>query len=177
MIVISSDCNRAQIFTCIFIVHKCFCQRDKTFLSFLFALIRINVLAHQIQIVAGFASCLIRCSFVVSANLSFHGTTAYIFLRKVCFGLHTNDEIKAGKVRVTIPNLSFFGEGHLIDERLGDFLDGHYMPADLLTSQFEALEEPDDAITVSVEQTPDEIIREIKQKSSNLCTKSMVCTE
>lgn len=43
--------------------------------------------------------------------------------------------------------------------------DGHYMPADLLTSQFEALEEPDDAaVSVSVEQPPNEIIGEIKQK-------------
>jgi gluconokinase len=38
---------------------------------------------------------------------------------------------------------------------------GHYMPASLLDSQFEALEEPDDAIIVEVDQTPDAIVAEI----------------
>jgi gluconokinase len=38
---------------------------------------------------------------------------------------------------------------------------GHYMPASLLNSQFAALEEPDDAITVAVDQTPAAIVAEI----------------
>jgi gluconokinase len=38
---------------------------------------------------------------------------------------------------------------------------GHYMPASLLDTQFEALEEPDDAIIVEVDQTPDAIVAEI----------------
>jgi len=48
--------------------------------------------------------------------------------------------------------------------------DGHYMPIDLLNSQFEALEEPDEAsaVSISVEQRPNEIIREIKQKIGSL---------
>ena len=38
---------------------------------------------------------------------------------------------------------------------------GHFMPAGLLDSQFAALEEPADAIVVSIERTPDEIVEEI----------------
>lgn len=38
---------------------------------------------------------------------------------------------------------------------------GHYMPVDLLASQFATLEEPEDAITVDVALGPDEAIRQI----------------
>ncbi len=38
---------------------------------------------------------------------------------------------------------------------------GHYMPASLLASQFEALEEPDDAIVVDIRQTADAQARQI----------------
>lgn len=48
----------------------------------------------------------------------------------------------------------------------------HFMPEELLQSQFEALEEPAEAITVSIEETPEEILDEImnqlkSRKSSN----------
>lgn len=49
------------------------------------------------------------------------------------------------------------GRMSLIAERITGRTD-HFMPEELLESQFEALEEPEDAITVSVDQTPDEII-------------------
>ena len=56
------------------------------------------------------------------------------------------------------------GSKELIAQRLKK-REGHYMPADLLDSQFEALEEPRarDAITVSVDQSPEEIIREFRK--------------
>jgi gluconokinase len=38
---------------------------------------------------------------------------------------------------------------------------GHFMPVELLDSQFETLEEPHDAITVSVDKSPQEITEEI----------------
>lgn len=38
---------------------------------------------------------------------------------------------------------------------------GHFMPPGLLDSQFAALEEPADAIVVSIAQTPDEMVEEI----------------
>ena len=37
----------------------------------------------------------------------------------------------------------------------------HYMPPELLDSQFEALEEPQDSIEVSIDQSPENIVREI----------------
>ncbi|HZQ02372.1 MAG TPA: gluconokinase [Reyranella sp.] len=44
---------------------------------------------------------------------------------------------------------------------------GHFMPASLLDSQFAALEEPspdENAITVSVDQTPDQIVDEVVER-------------
>jgi gluconokinase len=38
---------------------------------------------------------------------------------------------------------------------------GHFFPPDLLRSQFQALEEPGDALTVDASQSPDEIAEEI----------------
>lgn len=40
----------------------------------------------------------------------------------------------------------------------------HYMPPSLLESQFETLEEPENAITVSIENSPDEIVKNILMK-------------
>ena len=52
------------------------------------------------------------------------------------------------------------GSRELISERMAA-RKNHYMPVSLLDSQFAILEEPTDAITVSVEGTPDEIVTEI----------------
>jgi len=38
---------------------------------------------------------------------------------------------------------------------------GHYMPPDLLASQFAALEEPQDALTFDISQPPEQIVAEI----------------
>ncbi|WP_372633413.1 gluconokinase [Fodinibius sp.] len=48
----------------------------------------------------------------------------------------------------------------LIAERMADRT-GHFMPEKLLESQFEALEEPSEAITVSIEPPPEEIVSAI----------------
>jgi gluconokinase len=40
---------------------------------------------------------------------------------------------------------------------------GHFASATILASQFAALEEPDDAITVSVDRSEDEIVEQIMQ--------------
>lgn len=52
------------------------------------------------------------------------------------------------------------GSMDLIAQRLADRR-GHFMPPGLLASQFAALEEPEDAIVVSVDRTPGEIVAEI----------------
>ncbi|SDL44653.1 gluconokinase [Kriegella aquimaris] len=44
---------------------------------------------------------------------------------------------------------------------------GHFMPPDLLKSQFETLEIPNDSLSVSIDQTPENILAEILQKLKN----------
>lgn len=56
----------------------------------------------------------------------------------------------------------FFLEGsaELIAQRISA-RNGHFMPPHLLQSQFDALEVPQDAICISIDQEPDQIIRQI----------------
>lgn len=55
------------------------------------------------------------------------------------------------------------GTPSLIADRLAE-RSGHYMPPELLKSQFDALEEPDDALSVSVEPSPEEIVTSIMDR-------------
>ena len=52
------------------------------------------------------------------------------------------------------------GEKNLIFDRMKK-RKGHYMPLSLLDSQFKALEEPENVITVSIKKTPQEIAGQI----------------
>lgn len=52
------------------------------------------------------------------------------------------------------------GSLSLIADRLAQ-REGHFMPEELLASQFEALEEPGNAVTVSVDQSPEQIVADI----------------
>ncbi len=52
------------------------------------------------------------------------------------------------------------GSYELIRDRMAA-REGHYMPADLLQSQFDTLEEPQDAFTVDIEQSPEAALEEI----------------
>jgi gluconokinase len=71
------------------------------------------------------------------------------------------DILKAGRPGVRIVHLK--GDEELIRSRL-EGRHGHYMPASLLDSQFAALEEPEDAITVGIDATPEQIVAEIQAK-------------
>jgi carbohydrate kinase (thermoresistant glucokinase family) len=55
------------------------------------------------------------------------------------------------------------GDYEMIYERIKK-REGHYMPANLLISQFESLEIPDAALTISVEKKPEEIVDIILQE-------------
>ncbi|SIQ59567.1 6-phosphogluconate dehydrogenase/gluconokinase [Maribacter ulvicola] len=55
------------------------------------------------------------------------------------------------------------GSFELIEARLTK-RKNHYMPKGLLQSQFDDLETPKDALTVSIDQTPDEIVTDIIKK-------------
>lgn len=63
----------------------------------------------------------------------------------------------------TIQFVYLKGTQELISRRLLK-RSGHFLPPQLLNSQFEALEEPDDAVVVSVDKTPDEVCREIMSR-------------
>ncbi len=65
------------------------------------------------------------------------------------------------------------GDRELIGRRLLQRR-GHYMPPDLLDSQFAALEAPDEGLTVSVDKSPSEICAEIieRLKSESPCWKA-----
>ncbi len=58
------------------------------------------------------------------------------------------------------------GSFELINNRLAQ-RKNHYMPKDLLRSQFETLEEPEDALTVSIDQTPQQIVDDIIEQLKN----------
>ncbi|WP_299799917.1 gluconokinase [uncultured Maribacter sp.] len=55
------------------------------------------------------------------------------------------------------------GSFELINTRLNE-RKNHYMPAGLLQSQFDDLETPLGALTVSIDQTPEEIVNDIIEK-------------
>jgi gluconokinase len=70
------------------------------------------------------------------------------------------EELKAG------PDVRFVylkGDADLIAQRLSA-RHGHFAGASILASQMADLEEPADAITVNIAQTPAEIVGEIRQK-------------
>ncbi len=65
----------------------------------------------------------------------------------------------AGRAQVCIVHLK--GDKELIAGRLAERVD-HYMPASLLDSQFQTLEEPQDALVVNIDATPEEIAADIQ---------------
>lgn len=58
------------------------------------------------------------------------------------------------------------GSKELIAQRMQK-RSGHFMPESLLDSQFEALEEPEDTITVNIDKSPDQIIQSILREIDN----------
>jgi gluconokinase len=61
------------------------------------------------------------------------------------------------------PNLGFIylhGEESVLRQRMGA-REGHYMPPGLLDSQLATLEEPAEAIRVSIDQSPEMIVRDV----------------
>lgn len=65
-----------------------------------------------------------------------------------------------GKIEDGVIFVYLKGSKELIKKRLLD-RKGHYMPPELLNSQFHDLEEPSDALIVSIDKIPSEIVKEI----------------
>ncbi len=59
------------------------------------------------------------------------------------------------------------GAIELIHERMKKRV-GHFMPVELLQTQFDTLENPDGAIRISIEDTPEDIVRQIINKTSTM---------
>lgn len=53
------------------------------------------------------------------------------------------------------------GPASLLAERIGQRSD-HYMPPDLLQSQLDTLEPPEDALTLDIRHSPEELVRQIR---------------
>ena len=70
------------------------------------------------------------------------------------------EELQGGDPRVRFVFLT--GPYALIEERMKKRA-GHFMPPDLLASQFATLEPPADALTFSSEKAPEEIVTELVQ--------------
>jgi len=68
------------------------------------------------------------------------------------------ERLGAGDPRVRVVCLK--GDFRLIRERM-ERRAGHFMGADMLASQFEVLQEPDDAVIVDVANPPQKIVNEI----------------
>lgn len=86
-----------------------------------------------------------------------------------------------GRPRTSLESVVFVylkGDFETILERMRQ-REGHFMKAEMLKSQFDALEEPTNAITVSIEATPEQMVSDIirqlseKKKIENACA----CTE
>ena len=58
------------------------------------------------------------------------------------------------------------GRYQLIQERMKKRAN-HYMPPDLLRSQFETLEEPDDIFTIGIDQSPEKILAQVMNYITN----------
>lgn len=70
------------------------------------------------------------------------------------------DQLRDGDDATRLVIVFLDGSRDLIKERMAA-RKGHYMPATLVDSQFAILEEPADAIRISVDQTPDAILRDV----------------
>lgn len=73
------------------------------------------------------------------------------------------DFLRGGDPHETLEFVFLKGSRELIGTRMAA-RKGHYMPTTLLDSQFAILEEPVDALVVSVEPMPDEIVAGILQR-------------
>lgn len=78
-----------------------------------------------------------------------------------CSALKRAYRNRLGIDRPGVEVVHLHGSFDLIQERLEE-RDGHFMPADLLHSQFKALEEPERGLTVSVDAPPEAIAAEIR---------------
>lgn len=94
-------------------------------------------------------------------------TLASLIQREEGFIIIACSALKAS-YRETLQGADFVflnGSRELIESRLNTRED-HYMPPSLLDSQFADLESPADAMSVEIDRSPEEIVREIRKRMS-----------
>lgn len=70
------------------------------------------------------------------------------------------DALRDGDPATDLVFVYLHGSRELIAERMAG-RKGHYMPPSLIDSQFAILEDPPEAIRISIDQTPDEILQNV----------------
>jgi gluconokinase len=65
-----------------------------------------------------------------------------------------------GVDQISVLTVYLHGEFNLLSKRLNS-RQGHYMNPDLLQSQIDTLEVPEDGWTISIDQSPEEMVSEI----------------
>ncbi len=75
-------------------------------------------------------------------------------------------QVNPGNIESGVLFVYLKGSKELINKRLLD-RKGHYMPPELLDSQFKDLEEPSDAMIVNIDKEPREILNEIRTQLTN----------
>lgn len=95
----------------------------------------------------------------LAGQVQAHGRCAVI----ACSALKASyrEALRRGDARVRFVYLEI--DRDLVRRRLEERR-GHFMPVTLVDSQFEALEVPADAITVSAAEAPDEIVRQVREQ-------------
>ena len=78
-----------------------------------------------------------------------------------CSALKRSYRQQLGRDRPCVRFVYLQGNQPLIRERLQQ-RDEHFMEEDLLADQFETLEEPEDMLTVAIDQGPEDVVREIR---------------
>ncbi len=76
-------------------------------------------------------------------------------------------QLLSAKIENKVTWVLLQGSFEIIQERLQK-RKGHFMPAELLKSQFETLETPKDALTASIVPPPEEIVNKLLLKMGNI---------
>jgi len=85
-----------------------------------------------------------------------HGETGVLACSALKQGYRDRLNVAPGSIRF----VHLKGNPTLIRERVQQ-RPGHYMKAGMVESQFAALEEPDNALVVDIDRTPDQVLQEI----------------
>lgn len=91
---------------------------------------------------------------------------------QLCQNMDNTSQINSGDRHKSVIFIYLKGSKELIQKRLSDRT-GHYMPPELLDSQFNDLEEPSYALIVNIDKKPREILNEIHSQLTRFTENSL----